>query len=59
MTTIRKKVDVSAKLTKEQENMLREAENAEYERDKDNPILHKEELLQFRRVYKEINYDEK
>ncbi len=50
MATIRKKIDVTAELTNEQLNMLKEAENTEYVFDKDNPILSKEELSQFRRV---------
>ena len=50
MATIRKKIDVTAELTNEQLNMLKEAENTEYVFDEDNPILSKEELSQFRRV---------
>ena len=50
MATIRKKIDVSAELTSEQLNMLKEAENTEYVFDEDNPILSREELAQFRRV---------
>lgn len=50
MAIIRKKIDVSAELTDEQLNMLKKAENTEYVFDKDNPILSKKELAQFRRV---------
>lgn len=59
MATIRKKIDVSAELTEEQLKMLKEAEGAEYECDKDNPILAKEELRKFRRKQKETKFNEK
>lgn len=59
MTTIRKEIDVSGELSKKQLKMLKEAEIAEYEFDRDNPILAKEELRQFRRIQKETKFNEK
>ena len=49
MADIRKTINVSAKLTNEQLNMLKEAKKTEYVFDEDNPILSKEELSQFKR----------
>ena len=50
MTTIKKIIDVSGKLTKKQLEMLKAAENLPYVEDEDNMPLSAEELSQFRRV---------
>lgn len=50
MAIIKKTIDKTSKLTGEQIEMLKEAENTPYVYDEDNPILTKEELAQFRRV---------
>lgn len=59
MATIRKTIDVSAALTGEQINMLKEAEKTSYEFDEDNPILSKEELAKFKRVSELIRDERK
>ena len=50
MATIRKSINVSAPLTDEQLNMLKEAENTAYTHDEDNLLLSREALVQFKRV---------
>ena len=54
MTTIKKTIDITSKLTKEQLKMLKEAENTPYSYDEDNPLLTKEELAKFSRVSERI-----
>ena len=54
MATIKKTIDVTSKLTKEQLKMLKEAENAPYSYDEDNLLLTKEELAKFSRVSERI-----
>lgn len=51
MATIRKKIDLSKGITKEQKEMLKKAEQMEYSYDDDNPPLTSDELAQFKRVY--------
>ncbi|WP_026660017.1 MULTISPECIES: BrnA antitoxin family protein [unclassified Butyrivibrio] len=54
MATIKKTIDITSKLTKEQLKMLKEAENTPYSYDEDNPLLTKEELAKFSRVSERI-----
>ncbi len=50
MATVRKEIDVTSKLTKAQEKMLKEAEKPPYVYDEDNPPLTADELAQFKMV---------
>ena len=50
MATIKKSIDVNAKLTEEQISMLKKAEEMPPSYDEDNPPLTKSELKQFKRV---------
>ena len=59
MATIRKTIDLSKGITKEQKEMLKKAEQAGYSYDEDNPPLTSEELAQFKRVYEDRKTEKK
>ncbi len=57
MSIVRKTIDASRPLTKEQLQMLEKAKNMPHQYDEDNPPLSKEELSQFQRVSDAIRED--
>ncbi|MCR4797482.1 MAG: BrnA antitoxin family protein [Lachnospiraceae bacterium] len=59
MALVRKKIDVTEKITKEQIEMLEGAEKRAIAFDEDNPPLSKEELARFKRVSETIAEEKK